>query len=79
MTAIDVYLWGLGGIAAVAGVCGLLGWRNGMPFVSTERNGIHPNDVIDLVGTILCYGVVWPYLLFLGGCALWQRLRSPGA
>jgi hypothetical protein len=79
MTFIDVYLLGIEVIAALAVVLGVIGWRNGMPFVSAERNGSRPNDGIELIGTMLCYALVWPYLFLLGGYALWRRLFLPRA
>lgn len=75
MSALAIYMWGVCAGAVVGAVCGLMAWRNGLPLVSGSVDVFRPTNVVDLVGVILCYALMWPYLLFLGVFAAGKKLK----
>jgi len=75
MSALEIYMWGVCAGAVVGVPCGLIAWRNGLPLVSGRVDVFRPTNVMDLVGGILCYALMWPYLLFLGVFAVRKKLK----
>jgi hypothetical protein len=74
MTVFTIYCWGVG-VSTTIGVA--MGWRKNMPLISNHRSDLlPPKDVIELVGVMLCFALVWPYLVVLKAYALWKRGRN---
>lgn len=72
MTAFTIYMLGVG-IGTAIGVA--LGWRKGMPVITSQRRGrLLPDDALELVATMLCFALAWPYLL--GSLLLTRRKRD---
>jgi hypothetical protein len=76
MTVITIYLWGVGIGAVIAVLCGIVGWRNGVPLATYRSNEARSNDVVTGVGELICFALVWPYLALLGTYSLWKRLTQ---